>query len=215
MLLTILTLVAFARPPVAAEMHERFDRITEARDAVIRGDLHAAHRAGQNLANLELTRRIPRAWRAGIAEVTAQATALSAAPDLVQAAQAVSRTAAACGSCHAAVRGGPSLERGRSLPDPAWEAQANMALHKWAADWMWLGLIAPDDEAWQRGAVALDEQPLDLKFASDPPPGHRPQLEQLVYVLAGRAKDAPPSDRSKILGQFLATCAECHVQRDP
>ena len=201
-----------ARPPVAAEMHERFEQLTKARNAVIEGDLEKAKQAGSDLAAVEPARRLPRGWRKPFAQFDQKAEQISQATNLVEAATAVSRTATACGECHQAVRGGPSLEGLREIPAQAWDEGMNMPLHKWSVDWMWLGLLAPDDEAWQRGAQELDRMPLTLKFEGAPPPGSRPQLEQLVYILADRALKIERPERPVVMGQLLATCAECHVQ---
>lgn len=203
---------AVAGPPVAGEMHERFALLTEARDHVIHGRLAEARASGEGLAALESPKRLPRSWRPWLRTVDAKAEAIAKAPDLLQAALAVGQAASACGGCHVDNRGGPSLEGAAGIPPQAWEPGANMPLHKWSVDWMWLGLVAHDDAAWRRGAGELDSQPLTYRFEGAPPPGHKPQLEQLVYVIAEQAVDAPPNARGTLMGQLLATCAECHTR---
>lgn len=207
--------LADAGPPVASEMHERFGLLTQARDHVIRGDLAAAKAAGAELAAVEAPRRLPRAWRTWIKQMDAQATSIAEAPDLLNAALMVGQAGATCGGCHTDNRGGPSLEGADGIPAQAWQPGMNMPLHKWAVDWMWLGLVAQDTDAWRRGAEELDSQPLTYRFEGAAPPGHKPQLEQLVYVVAEKALDAPVTERGALMGQLLATCAECHVQNRP
>lgn len=203
-----------ARPPVAAEMHDRYALLTEARNFTVAGDLEQARAAGQQLAAIEPPSRVPKAWEPWLARLDAHAASLGEAPDLLQAALQIGQAAATCGGCHHAHRGGPSLEHGASIPHQTWDEGMNMPLHQWSVNWMWLGLIGHDDEAWRRGAEALDSQPLAPKFEGAPPPGSRPQLEQLVYVLAERALTGDPAARGTVMGQLLATCAECHRQGD-
>lgn len=205
--------LAQAGPPVAGEMHARFAWLTDARDHVIAGHLEEARAAGAGLLAVESPRRMPRAWRPWIRQMESQAKAIAEAPDLLQAALAVGQAGATCGGCHTDNRGGPSLDGAEGIPDQAWEEGMNMPLHKWSVDWMWLGLIAQSDVAWRRGAEELDSQPVTYRFEGAPPPGHKPQLEQLVYVIAEQALDAPATQRGTLMGQLLATCAECHVQR--
>ncbi|MEN0064738.1 MAG: hypothetical protein AAGA48_21515 [Myxococcota bacterium] len=135
--------------------------------------------------------------------------------DLVEAAAGVGRIAQQCGACHATTKGGPGIAQALDLPPQQWDEGQNMALHAWATEWMWLGLLAAEDGAWLRGAEALDDKPLPPRFANAPAPTDQPQLEQLVYILANRALDVPVAERGALMGQLLATCAECHVtERD-
>lgn len=202
-------------PPVAAEMHERFTTLVAARDAVIRGDLAKAKSEATWLTDLGADTHVPKAWRPYLAGLNESTQLLSNATDLPGAARGVANAALACAECHASAGGGPSLVHQGQVPPQTWSPGQNMPLHQWAVDWMWVGLLANNDEAWLRGAKELDEQPLAPKFEGAPPGGLR-ELEQLVYVLAGKATTTTdPTDRAELFGNLIATCTQCHRQARP
>lgn len=198
---------------ITAAMHQRFDALSETRDHVIQGRLEEARASAARLADVREQQLPSEGWRPWLEQLDAEADRITEAQDLLGAAQGVGRLAQICGSCHAANEGGPSLEGAEGIPPQQWDEGQNMALHRWSVDWMWLGLITPDEDAWQRGGKALDDKPLVFRFEGDAPPTHRPQLEQLVYVVAGLALEAAPQERGEVLGQLIATCAECHDGR--
>jgi hypothetical protein len=74
---------------------------------------------------------------------------------------------------------------------------------------MWEGLTAPSDSAWQAGAEALANLPLEA-----PKSVHEPQVAAAlreVRDLGQRALDATSlKDRADAYGLFLSTCANCH-----
>jgi cytochrome c553 len=218
-MLTLLTLAlgtaqAEPPPPVASEMHERFAVLTDLRDHLIQGRLQPARDAARTLVDLEPPQGLPEPWRPWIAQVKAEAAKVAEARDHATAAEGVGRIAVACSDCHAEQHGGPGLAHMSDLPPQKWSEGQNMPLHKWSLDWMWLGLIGPSDEAWDRGAGELDKQPLVPKY-EDAPPGGMRELEQLVYVLASKAIDVESQqDRGELYGNLIATCAQCHVKRD-
>lgn len=212
MLLLTLAAVAAPPPPLAAQMHERFALLTAVRDAVVHGRLDDARVTARALAGYS-SPEMPAGWVPLVGAVDAEAARVATAPDLVAAAVGTARIASACAACHVATSGGPSLDEGGDVPPQRWTAGKNMELHAWALDWMWLGLLAMDDGAWVRGASELARQPLPLRFEDAPPPGGRPQLEQGVYLLAGRALETDfPDERAEIYGTLLATCSECHTR---
>jgi len=144
-----------------------------------------------------------------------EATALSKATDVGVAAKHLSQLASACAECHALTDGGPGLDGMRGVPPQQWSEGDNMPLHLWAVDWMWLGLVAPNDEAWDRGVAELDSKPLAAMFGENEPTAQK--LEKQVYALAKKAGELGPAkhtERAAIMGELLATCATCHVLRD-
>jgi cytochrome c553 len=203
-------------PPLAAQMHERYALLTRIRDEVVQGRLDGARSAARSLAELAPPEGLPVAWAPFVAVIDAEAGKVAAAPDLLTAAMATPRIAVACAGCHGATSGGPGLDRAGDIPPQVWEPDTNMQLHAWGVDWMWLGLLANDDAAWTRGAGELAKQPLPLRFETATPEGGRTQLEQGVYVLAGRALAVDePAERAELLGTMFATCTQCHLQRPP
>ena len=211
LLLAPLARVDAARPPVAAEMHERFALLTQARDHVIHGDLASAQARAKDLAEMSTPRRLPDSWRPWLTQLTNHATGIAESADLVTAAIGVGNAAATCGACHTALQGGPGLEGARDIPPQAWQPGQNMPLHKWSVDWMWLGLIAGEEEAWNRGANELASRPVPMMFQSEMETD-RPHLERLVGIVGELAGEVPAESRPTILGGLIATCSECHVK---
>ena len=200
-------------PPLTSAMHARYAALTSARDAVIAGNLDAVRTALAPLASADPDEPLPEVWRPLAKPVERAAARAAASRDLAQAALGVARVAAACAECHGATAGGPDLDASERIPPQAWQPGQNMALHQWATDRMWVGLIAGDEAAWTLGAEELDRRPIELRFEEATPPGGKPQLEQLVYILADRALAADaPSERAEVFGNLLAVCSQCHVQ---
>lgn len=202
---------ASPEPSLAARMHESWAKATEARDRVVAGDLDGVKDAAQAVAAIGPDTELPPEWRPGAEQVRAAAHELAEAKDLAAAAAGVGKLAGACGSCHTTIGSGPDVDRGADLPPQKFEPGDNMHLHAWASQWLWLGVISGSEAAWQRGAKALNDQPLDLRWDEKPPDNGRQQLEQLVYVLASKAAEIPEApERAELYGQFVATCAQCH-----
>jgi cytochrome c553 len=201
-------------PPLASEMHARYDALTEARDAIIAGKLPEAKQALGPLTERDPIAPFPPEWEGWRVAVEGAAREAAAAPDLARAATGVARVAAACASCHTATGGGPALDQAADLPPQRWQEGQNMPLHQWAVSWMWLGLLADSDEAWLRGAAELDSKPIDLRFDEARPRKGARELEQLVYLVADKAltTDAP-SDRATLYGSLLGVCSQCHLQK--
>ena len=181
------------------------------RDAVARGDLDGVHASSRALRQLILSTERP-APQTTLGEVVAVTQRLESITDLPAAARTFAVLAERCGACHAAF-GGP-----RSLPA---EAPPNMAgieprmqRHQWGASRLWEGLVAPSDEAWRSGALALSDAPL----ASELPPGtsNIPEIEKLsasVHDIGAKAgSSTSPRARTELYGQLLATCADCHTK---
>lgn len=213
-----LVLVARAEPatvpPLTSAMHARYEALTRARDAVIEGHLDDAKTAIQPLTVADPTEPFPPGWRKWVTPVEGAAKNVANARDLAAAAAGVAKVAQACAVCHEATNSGPSVTEADDVPPQAWQPGQNMSLHRWAVGWMWLGLLADNDEAWLRGATELDKHPIELRFEDAVPPGGKPQLEQLVYILANLALTTEkPSARAELFGNLLGTCSQCHLQR--
>jgi cytochrome c553 len=204
-------------PPITGEMHARYLALAAARDAVIAGEVPAAVEAVGRLTAPEVAGSpFPEAWRPMDEAVRVAARRVTQASDVPVAADRVAEVAVACASCHTATGGGPVVSDADGLPTQAWVPGQNMPLHRWAVDWMWLGLVADSDEAWLRGAQELDDRPMAPKFEGGPTPQaeRARQLEQQVYALAKQALtvDGNPA-RAALMGDLLATCASCHANR--
>lgn len=217
----LLTSLSFAQPappdgpPVTAEMHERFQTIMRIREHVIQGQLDEAKKLAPQIVDSEPPAGTPATWKNWTELLYDSAVMLEGAKDVQTAAIAVSRVAATCADCHVAHEGGPGLERMRSIPPQKWSEGDNMPLHLWAVDWMWLGLTSPSEQAWHRGASELRSEPLTKAFAEGNPTAK--VLEQKLYDLAKEAVamgEERRGERTRVMGDILATCAACHSLRD-
>jgi len=211
--LLLLAVAALAKPATMNEqMHAHLRHATLARDALIQGDLDGVHRAGAELAAVPMSAEMPDAWRPMLAETKQVAERLATVVDLKTASGLVGDLALTCANCHTATGSGPSLD---ALPAQKWDEGAKMPLHKWSADWMWLGLIAADEAAWKRGGAELVNARLGPAFADAKPASEGlAQLEQLVTVIGGMAveQELDEAERARLYGQFVGVCAQCHLK---
>jgi cytochrome c553 len=215
LMITLLTSLALASdPPVAAQMHERFAITLQIRERLVQGDLDGTRTLAQGLVDPP-TEGLPAGWEEPTQALSTHAVALTKARDVGVAAGELSQMIGVCAGCHQSTEGGPGLEGMRGVPPQQWSEGDHMPLHLWAVDWLWLGMLAPSDEAWDRGAAELDSQPLARRFGDDEPTAKR--LEGQVYALAKRAEALGADQRAEqvaVMGELLGTCATCHVLRD-
>ena len=204
-----------ADPPLANEMHERFQTVLRIREHVIQGQLDEARKLAAEITGPESPAGTPVSWKEWTDRLYDGAVKLEEAKDIDAAAMALARVGATCADCHVAHDGGPGLERMRSIPPQEWSAGDNMPLHLWAVDWMWLGLLSPSEVAWHRGASELASEPLAKAFGEGSPKAK--ELEAKVYALAKEALalgEERRGERTRVMGEMLATCADCHHLRD-
>lgn len=199
------------KPKVVAKMHTQLALATQVRDAVIHGDLDAVHSAAAELETLEIKGSLPDLWRPMLAETKQAAAKLATAEDLATASTLIGELGLSCADCHSMTGGGPELV---DLPLQEWTQSAKMPLHKWSADWMWLGLIADDAAAFKRGGAELANADLDARFTDDTPGEGFTQLEQLVTMIGTMAaeEELDSAKRAELYGQFVGVCTQCHTK---
>jgi hypothetical protein len=184
------------------------------KEAVIAGDLDEVRVPARRLSEQLAADEIPQAQRPHAREAARLAEVALNTDDLAVAAGAVAGLGLACGGCHAAVAGGPRALAIGGVPTPAeHDPKAQMARHQWAADHLWLALVARTDDAWQTAAEALASAPLnieditaDVELTEDVL-----RLPDRVHELGRRARMTGSWDeRATIYGEVLASCAACH-----
>lgn len=206
-------------PPVIPEptpsqrlMHGHYRRATEAREALIRGDIEVAREHMRWLATHSEGDALPEALQPRLAAMQADAASFAEATTLTEAGQALARTSVRCGECHTESGGGFHA----ALPPlPAGDTRvAHMQRHRWAAERMWEGLVTADVEQFAAGTDALHEVPLhedELPTSEGAPPERLAALSSLVHELGTEAETATDwPARASIYGRYLATCAACH-----
>ena len=195
-------LLVAADSPMRVRMRDHASLAGAAQASVIAGDLAGAQAAGHRLAALSPD-TTPERLEPGLPKLVLAARALADAPSLAAAGDAVGALGATCGSCHAATGGGPRADRD-AVPSARFSEPAEMARHRWAADWLWLGLIAPSDAAWARGVDALGAAPA--------PPGARGESYTRAFTAAQDAITAATTEeaRGAAYGALVSSCAGCH-----
>lgn len=198
--------------PAQAHMYAHYDRTKEVHDALVRGYLEGAKDGAHWLATHQDAARLPEGSAKYSADLRTQATEVREASDLPRAAMAAAQMAGACGDCHREYGIEPRFLVG--APPPAGSgAEAEMALHVWASERMWNGLVGPDDFAWSSGASALKMGWLSPhEMVMDPQSGERVRaLIRQVYQVGIQANTtSDPHARAELYGDFLTTCIDCH-----
>lgn len=212
---------ARAEPPAPAPariedfMSTHFLIVTWARDAVINGSLEALREPLTALADFDYGSVAPGGWMEPIAALQTTARITAESESLDAAAAGVAVMARQCGDCHTAERHkpyfGPDIHARQPL-EPG-SLRERMERHIWATDRMWEGLTAPSEDAWNAGAAALANVPVE-NIAAQVPVKFVPALRRLrelgTAALSADTRDA----RTKSYGTLLASCAACHAHAD-
>jgi hypothetical protein len=193
-------------------MYAHFDRAGEVHDALVRGELDRARTAGEWIASHPEPRSLADVPEEFLFAMQGYAAQVSQSNHLEEAATAAAHLGRTCGDCHREQDVEPRFLVGTAPPSGD-GPKAEMALHIWASERMWEGLVGPGDYAWRSGAEALKHGWLDPRdVASEPQDRERiGELIRQVYALGSRAEQASDSEqRAEIYGEFLNTCMECH-----
>lgn len=209
---------ATAEPPDrAAHMQSTFWQAINARDAVIEGNLPSAKHFADELAHHDYATALPQDWKHWVTVMQQRAEDLTLAPDITAAAQAVSMIALSCGECHAQMQAGP---KGAPPEDPHAQYKSEESLsermfrHELAADDLWLGLVEPSEELWQRGTVTLTRAPLDPPTRGGEPvdPRIASEVEQIRSLAKAARTASSHQARAEAYGQILSHCGSCHYR---
>jgi cytochrome c553 len=230
-LMTVITaLVVFATTPrllpaqevrgeneteVATHMHEHLDRITTIKSLIIMGNLDGVREPAIWLADHEAVPGLPTNFEPYVGLMRQYAREVNNATDLKSAAISVSSMARTCSNCH--LVNGVEIEFGYDQVPAEWsDTVSHMQRHQWAADRLWEGLIGPSDTAWARGTDMLVDVPLHPDKVKDGAldgvdSEAIDQIARRIHVLGGQGTNAKtPTERSKLYGEMLGLCADCH-----
>lgn len=144
------------------------------------------------------------------AEVRSRAVDLSRAKSLDEAIRLEARLVLACAGCHTDSGVVPDLAKAPPLPPDRDTVEARMARHMWAADRLWVGIVADSPDAWANGLdlLASGSRTWPKLTAAQTPFAQRMQR---TAQSARRAKGTTLATRSATYGELLSTCAGCHT----
>jgi cytochrome c553 len=181
------------------------------RDAMVRGDLDWVKGEARLLAELRVVGPTSGLFRHQLDAMKDAAARVSGANELKDASLDVGVVAKTCGDCHH-VFGRPGMIVGQPAA-PAAGVRAAMQRHQWTAEQLWEGLVIPSDDAWNAGALVMEEAPLDPE-ALTPSKSPVPRVGELALTVHDLGRNAAASNRvdlrADVYSQMLATCADCH-----
>lgn len=172
------------------------------REAIVAGRLAEAQAAAAAVAGDPWSPRLRGDYKPHVQAVRDSARRVQEAGSLPGAAAALGKLGEMCATCHLKF-GGP----GSPVAPVQLNAQADpgMLAHALATDRLWQGLSAPSDETWLTGARALLDAPALGSDVAEVAAAARHLRE-----LAQQGTSAVGSQRGKIFGNVVATCAACH-----
>ena len=196
---------------IDARMHADLDSIREIHRALIFGDLDAARSRARQLSSISATDEVDE-WERPVRFVREQALRLASATSARDARHLSTDLATVCADCH--------MVRARTMrvqapPEPAADGSLRgaMARHEWAAETMWIGLIAPSSDIWRKGLAAITSPP--TRSSVFPPRRRQREVERLrrrLVALAAESRDLPgQGDRARRLSEIVDVCAACHA----
>jgi cytochrome c553 len=197
-------------------MQDHFGQASQARDAVVRGQLALAEAPLIWLGQHSFPKNLPAEWRPHIDRMQRAALDATQGSTLTAAADGVAALAFECGACHKAQGRGPKLEPSdwteldEASKPPAAQAALEQRMHKqlWGIERMWEGLVIPSDVAWQQGALSLSE----LKAHPNVAAKLRARLQR-VRALGAEARAAGDAyARSQAYARVVAECGSCHAE---
>ena len=206
-----------ATPAAPAEtktyMTDHYARVTTVQEAVIRGNLDEVREPARWIAEQQELAGLPATVQPQVEEMKSAAKIAAEATDLRSAASATATIAVACGKCHAAMGIQPTLAPVLQTVKPE-PVAAHMQDHLRATELLYDGLIGPSDQSWTKGAEALKASPLTAKNLPKDQKLAKEMLAQEtgIHALADKARQSTDlAARAAIYGEFIASCAGCHV----
>ena len=196
---------------VQRRMHERFSSARQLEESIALGDLERARTSAGVIAGLDEPEALPE-WQPYIAGIRETAHQIEFAATTVAAARSATILGMRCAHCHVALEARVTFTvEPRPFDDQKRTPQ--MLAHQWAALQMWEGIIAPSDDRWLAGAVALTTVPINT-VANVATPRLVDDLDDIARIrrYGERALTArSAAARVDLFGDILATCAHCHA----
>jgi cytochrome c556 len=194
-------------------MTGHFENASRLYAGVAAGNLDQVRAAGEDLLARETGSGMPASAGPRIEEMRTFTSLAIHAPDVTTAASAVARVGASCGSCHRAMKRGPTYHAVMGPPEVGNAVEERMMRHQWAADRLWEALVGPSEQSWIAGAEMLRDAPLFTDELTRDVAQYEAvtRLAWTVHDIGARApsaRDLPA--RASLYADLLATCATCH-----
>ncbi|MGE0401209.1 MAG: hypothetical protein AB7T06_31155 [Kofleriaceae bacterium] len=151
------------------------------------------------------------AYAKHFAEIRQRALDLSRAKSVDDAFRLEGKLVLACATCHAEVGVVPEPSS-VPLPPDRNTLEARMSRHLWAADRLWMGIVADSQADWSSGLDVLaggSRMWPELDAARAP---FAKQMQRTAET-ARRVKAPALAARATTYGELLTTCASCHTAR--
>lgn len=198
-----------SRSPLQEHMAFHFAEIGMVQEALIMGDLEAAHEPARAIWLQTDHPDLPRGVDSPVHDLRRSAHRAASATSLPEAAQALGEMGAACSRCHEAADAGPALSV--DFPPRGASDVERMRRHDWAAQRMWAGIIGADDAIWMAGAEALADATLVPESCPDCP--EVAELAREVHDLGTEARRLGAGEaRAGLYGRLITTCSGCHTR---
>jgi cytochrome c553 len=196
-------------------MYSHFGAADDIQAAIVHGDMRAVKEPADWLAEHDIP-SLPEGSETHLAEMQDFARQAGQAATLWDAAHAMAGIARTCGTCHQANIAEPVTAKTAAL-EPGEDVATHMGRHAWAAERLWEGLVMPSDDRWSKGSKALREAPFHAETVAGTASEDVAVLKQ-VELLEERCHDigskagtvTDPTERAKLYGELLTTCAYCH-----
>lgn len=193
---------------VRFHMYRKLDLARAIERALIRGQLDDARALAKNMAEAPDPAGIE-SWARDAGKVRQQELALANAKSNDDACRRFAQLSAACASCHVESGAFATFVPPPVPPDRGTLAD-RMAVHAWAADRLWEGLIADVDASWNTGLDMLAQAPFKFSLLEGDRVALAKRLQKVADQGRQRTSTTSPRERADVYGEILVTCSACH-----
>ena len=190
-------------------MHENYGVVRAIERLLLRGKLEEAKQLAAAIGEAPDEPGLS-ALSTRAAEVRRKALEVARAKTLAEAISREAQLAHACATCHADAGVIPDLESPPPVPPDRDTIDARMARHLWAADRLWVGIVADSPTAWTSGLELLARGSRVWPALPASKVTFADRLQRTAET-ARRMKTTPIEKRAETYGALLEVCASCHT----
>lgn len=206
--------VNWEREMMQLHMSEHFTRATQAREHLVAGRLDEARAELAWLAEHETFPGEPATYGSFMSDMRTIAQTGMAARDAEGLAACIGGIGNTCGGCHQSLNIAALIPGSTGpAPDNTGGVHGHASRHGWAVDHLWIGLVKPDDAAWQGGLEAIRTPVFDLEGLGVPEESAG-TVAAYGMILSNMAQEhvgsVDASGRAELFGRVVSSCAGCH-----